>query len=129
MKVTGFAHYNLRAPRQLLDELLLFYTQVVGLKQGERPPFARFGYWLYAGPQDVLHLTEASLDEDRSTRAVTTFDHASFNCTGRKAYEQRLERHALQFEVSHVPQTGRVQLFLKDPASNGVELNFSRDDA
>ena len=40
MKVTGFAHYNLRAPRQLLDELLLFYTQGVGLKQRERPPVA-----------------------------------------------------------------------------------------
>ena len=129
MQITGFAHYNLRAPRELLDKLLLFYTEVVGLKQGERPPFARFGYWLYAGPQDVLHLTQASSDEDRSTQAVTSFDHASFNCTGRKAFEQNLVRHGVQFVMSYVPQTDRVQLFLKDPAGNGVELVFLAADA
>ena len=128
MPITGFAHYNLRAPRQLLDELLLFYTQVVGLEQGERPPFLRFGYWLYAGPQDVLHLTEASADEGRSTHTATTFDHASFNCTGRKALEQKLLRCGVPFSICHVPQTGRVQLFLKDPAGNGLELIFSGAD-
>lgn len=128
MKVTSFAHYNLRAPRQLLDELLLFYTQVVGLEQGERPPFLRFGYWLYAGSQDVLHLTEASADEGRSAHTATTFDHASFNCTGRRGFEQKLLRCGVPFSISHAPQTGRVQLFLKDPAGNGVELIFSAAD-
>ena len=128
MQVDGFAHYNLRAPRQLLDELFSFYSEVVGLKLGERPPFTRFGYWLYVGSQDVLHLTQASSDENRSTHAVTTFDHASFNCTGRKAFEQKLVCHGVQFEVSQVPQTGRFQLFFKDPAGNGVELNFPEAD-
>jgi hypothetical protein len=30
--------------------------------------------------------------------------------------------------VAHVPVTGQVQLFFKDPAGNGVELNFSVAD-
>ena len=88
MRIIDFIHYNLRAPRDLLDALRSFYTEVVGLEQGERPPFTRFGYWLYAGSQDVLHLTEASPEEIRSVEAVTTFDHASFNCTGRKEIER-----------------------------------------
>jgi hypothetical protein len=34
MSVTGLNHYNLCAPRQLLDELRHFYVAVVGLVSG-----------------------------------------------------------------------------------------------
>ena len=33
----------------MLDELRDFYRDVVGLTVGDRPPFRRFGYWLYSG--------------------------------------------------------------------------------
>ena len=59
MPAIGFSHYNLRAPRALLDELREFYCDVVGLELGARPPFRSFGYWLYAGGHPVLHLSEA----------------------------------------------------------------------
>jgi hypothetical protein len=62
MSILGFSHY-LRAPRELLDTLCTFYTEVVGLKVGERPLFASVGYWPYAAQQDVLHLTEARSDD------------------------------------------------------------------
>jgi catechol-2,3-dioxygenase len=129
MNILSFSHYNLRAPRELLDALCSFYTEVVGLRVGRRPPFMSFGYWLYAGQQDVLHLTEARNDEVRSIEATTTFDHAAFNCTGREKYEIALAQRGVKYEVSHVPQTGQVQLFFKDPAGNGVELNFTSTDA
>ena len=58
MPVLGLSHFNLRASRPLLDKLKDFYVDVVGLRPGFRPPFQRFGYWLYAGDSDVLHLTE-----------------------------------------------------------------------
>ena len=72
MSILSFSHYNLRAPRELLDTLCSFYTEVVGLRVGERPLFISFGYWLYAGQKDVLHLTEARNDEVRSIEATTT---------------------------------------------------------
>jgi catechol-2,3-dioxygenase len=129
MITTGFSHYNLRAPRELLDQLWSFYCQVVGLVVGHRPPFASFGYWLYAGDRDILHLTESAPGEARSIESVTTFDHAAFKCTGRSEFERKLAQHGITYEVARVPQTGEVQLFFKDPACNGVELNFIRDDA
>ena len=127
MKITGFSHYNLRAPRELLDVLCAFYVDVTGLRLGTRPPFASFGYWLYAGEQDVLHLTQANPNELRTATdplAPNTFDHAAFNCTGRTAFEQKLSDSGIAFELAEVPLTGQVQLFFKDPAGNGVELNF-----
>jgi len=93
MPVQGFDHYSLRADRLTLDRLTLdrltldrlrdFYRDVVGLTVSERPPFRRFGYWLYSGGErPVLHLSLADDREERPS-AVNTFAHAAFNCTGR----------------------------------------------
>ena len=124
MPATGFSHYNLRAPRALLDELRDFYRDVVGLEAGHRPSFQSFGYWLYAGGQAVLHLSEAGAGENRPAAPAGTFDHAAFRCTGREAYEITLSRRGIAYRVANVPGTGTAQVFFKDPAGNGVELNF-----
>jgi catechol-2,3-dioxygenase len=128
MPIRGFDHYNLRAPRALLDELRDFYRDVVGLTVGERPPFRRFGYWLYAGTRPVLHLSEADAQEHRSRNVLTTFAHAAFECTDRAAFERRLEERGIRYRVDRVPLTNQVQLFFQDPAGNGVELQFDAPD-
>jgi catechol 2,3-dioxygenase-like lactoylglutathione lyase family enzyme len=129
MALIGFAHYNIRASRDLLERLRAFYCDVVGLRVGSRPEFSNFGYWLYAGTQDLLHLTEAGEGDVRSVDARPTFDHVAFNCAGRIEYERRLADHGISHEVATVPGTGQVQFFLKDPGGNGVELNFAANDA
>lgn len=128
MTVTAFSHYNLRADRATLDGLRDFYVNVVGLRPGERPPFASFGYWLYAGPQDVLHLSEARPQEQRDITARNTFDHVAFACTDLQATMARLQQLKVPFSCADVPLTGQRQLFFSDPAGNGVELNFARDE-
>jgi len=125
MPVRAFDHYNLRAPRALLDELCAFYRDVVGLAVGPRPPFRRFGYWLYAGERPVLHLGEADAGEVCDAQVVGTFNHASFDCTGRREFEVRLAARGIEYRTAHVPLTGHAQLFFRDPASNGVELQFA----
>lgn len=125
MSTLGFNHYNLRAPRELMDKLKAFYCEVVGLTQGPRPPFDSFGYWLYAGDQCLLHLSQAQSDEVRLTHVVTTFDHVAFNCTGRVEMEERLKRHHIEFRIGRVPALGITQLFFSDPAGNGIELSFA----
>lgn len=128
MPVIGFGHYNLRASRALLDELRDFYCDVVGLTVGDRPPFRSFGYWLYAGENAVLHLSEAGPEEDRPAQPAGTFDHAAFRCTDRAAYERKLTSQGIQYRVAIVPATQQLQIFLTDPAGNGVELNFANQE-
>jgi catechol-2,3-dioxygenase len=127
MPVRGFSHYNLRAPRETLDRLQGFYCDVVGLTVGDRPPFTFHGYWLYAADRPVLHLAEAGPAEARSFGGAGTFDHAAFECDDRAGFEARLTALGIPFRMARVPQTGQVQLFLKDPAGNGVELNFATE--
>ena len=128
MSVRGFDHYNLRAARPVLEELRDFYRDVVGLTVGERPPFRRFGYWLYAGDTAVLHLSEADETETRSRTAVTTFAHAAFNCTGRAEFERRLKALGIPYRTARVPLLNIAQLFFHDPAGNGVELQFDASE-
>ena len=128
MPTLGLNHYNLRAPRETLDRLRDFYAEVVGLVEGQRPPFGNFGYWLYAGERPVLHLSEASPGEVHAAHVDGTFNHAAFDCLGRADTEARLARLGVPYKTAVVPLTGLVQLFLQDPMGNGVELNFSRDD-
>jgi len=124
MKTIAFGHLNLRAPRKLLDELFAFYTGVVGLEPGARPPFSRFGYWLYCDGRDIVHLIEASPDENRATGVTTTIDHVAFACEGYTECVQRLQQSGMHFDCASVPLTGQRQLVLRDPAGNKVELNF-----
>jgi len=124
LPATGFNHYNLRAPRALLDELKDFYCEVLGLTIGERPAFRSFGYWLYAGGRDVLHLSETAPGEVRATHVATTFDHVAFTCTDPVGMEEILVDRRIEFGERFIDQTGTKQIFFRDPAGNGVELNF-----
>ena len=124
MQVLSIDHYNLKAERELLDRLRDFYTAIVGLREGERPPFDRFGYWLYAGDQAVLHLGEKRADENCQTFVDGTFDHVSFRCRDLTGYQDRLRRASLEYRLAQVPGSGVFQIFLADPAGNGVELIF-----
>jgi catechol-2,3-dioxygenase len=129
MPVETFDHYNLRAAQPLLDELLEFYRDVIGLTLGERPPFRRFGYWLYAGGRPVLHLAEADFGETCAKDAAGTFNHASFSCTDLSGFEAHLAARGVEWRTARVPLIGQIQLFVRDPAGNGVELNFAADEA
>mgnify|MGYP003585796804 FL=1 len=125
MPVAGLNHFNLRAPPALLEELRRFYVEVIGLEEGPRPPFRSRGHWLYAQGRDILHLTEAAPDEARATHAATTFDHIALSCTDADAMQARLRRHGIDYSVDDVPSTSQKQVFLRDPAGNGIELNFA----
>lgn len=125
MPAIGLNHYNLRAPRGLLEALRDFYCDVVGLEVGERPPFQSFGYWLYAGKDAVLHLVEIRPGEVRATHTPTTFDHAAFTCTDFTGMRKHLVNLNIEHHVQEVPLTGQKQIFFSDPAGNGVELNFA----
>jgi catechol-2,3-dioxygenase len=125
MTTRGINHINLRAPRALLDKLKFFYCEVIGLHVGSRPPFSSFGYWLYAGDQAILHLSQALPDENQATHIRTTLDHVALDCSDRFDVEGTLKRHGVPYRTALVPATNQVQLFLEDPAGNRIELNFA----
>lgn len=130
--IGGLNHINFRAPADMVERLRAFYCEVIGLREGPRPPFPSRGYWLYAGDRDLLHLTilpsDAEIATATSPPAAGTgwFDHVAFTGVDRVESIRRLEAAGIAYEIDEVSMVGQVQIFLTDPAGMGVELNFAQ---
>ena len=124
MPVTEINHLNLRAPRDMMHVLKDFYCNVVGLRVGPRAGSSSYGFWLYIGDNDVLHLSESQAGVEPLTHVVTTFDHVSFSCTDDVAMEAHLKEHGVPFTIRMHPAIRVKQINFKDPVGNGIELNF-----
>lgn len=121
MTIGSIHHVNIRARREDIARLRQFYCEIVGLRQGWRPPFASRGYWLYADEEPVLHLVES--DDAAPAGGV---DHIAFHCAGLEPIIERLRNHGIEFSLTQVPVLGDTQLLFRDPLGIGVELTVSK---
>ena len=58
MSIARLDHYLVLA--EDLEATRDFYTEVLGLEVGPRPPFGFVGYWLYAAGHACVHLADAA---------------------------------------------------------------------
>jgi catechol 2,3-dioxygenase-like lactoylglutathione lyase family enzyme len=125
METLGLNHFNITAPHGLLEKVRDFYVEVLGLALGERPGFSRNGFWLYAGQLPIVHLTAGDEGDIRvNGETLPCFvDHIAFSCRGLPGLILRLKHLNLPYEVVEKPS--QVQVFVRDPAGVGVELNFA----
>ena len=121
--ILSINHIQLVAEKDLVIQLRDFYCNVVGLTEGFRPAFERFGFWLYIGDKDVLHLITPKEDDGRSLQK-SSFDHVAFKTDHYQDVLQKLRRLNIPFDEKPIPGMSAHQIFLKDPAGNRVELNF-----
>lgn len=120
MRVLGLNHVNIAGPLALLERCRDFYVEILGMTDGPRPRFRSRGFWLYAGDQPVIHLSE----RDRETTGTSALDHFAFTCEGLEEMMARLREHDIEFELDPPREGKRAQLFLEDPAGVSLELNF-----
>jgi glyoxylase I family protein len=123
--IQGLNHYNLRSDPETMEALKEFYTKIVGLKLGFRPPFKSNGYWLYAGNKDILHLSETKNDEKKDHHVNSTFDHMAFSAEDIEKFSEKLKANNIDFYYREVPEIGTKQIFFKDIVGNGIELIFT----
>lgn len=126
--IIGLNHYNLRASPDVIEELKIFYENIVGLRVGIRPSFSNGGYWLYAGKKDVLHLSWSKNGNVNQINTISTFDHMAFTATDIGEVKKKLKLNKINFSERELPEIGTKQIFFKDPAGNGIELIFPLED-
>lgn len=123
MPVTEINHVNFRTDRETMYLLKDFYCNIIGLTVGKRVSSKSYGYWLYIGDNDVVHLAEYKTPTPPALNVHGTYDHVSFTFTDMPAMEAHLTAKNIAFS-SRVLANGVRQINMKDPAGNGVELNF-----
>lgn len=123
MPLTEINHVNFRTDRETMHMLRDFYCDILGLTAGKRVASTTYGYWLYIGDNDVVHLAEYKTPEPPLLNVHGTYDHVSFTCTDMPAMEAHLKNNNIAY-TTRTLANGIRQINLKDPAGNGVELNF-----
>jgi len=121
--ILSIIHIQLVAEKELVLQLRDFYCDVIGLTEGFRPAFERFGFWLYIGDKDVLHIITPKKDDGRSAKK-SSFDHIAFKTSNYVGVLEKLKSLNISFEEKLIPGMKAHQIFLRDPAGNRVELNF-----
>ena len=121
--ILSINHIQLVAEKDLVIQLRDFYCDVVGLTEGFRPAFERFGFWLYIRDKDVLHLITPKEGDGRSLQK-SSFDHVAFKAGNYQVVLKKLQSLNVPFQEKAIPGMTAHQIFLFDPAGNRVELNF-----
>lgn len=124
MGLSHLDHYNIEVVN--LDETIKFYCDVLGLKQGFRPPIARPGAWLYAeSGHPSIHLLADSGNTKSNTGCL---HHICFAATDKAKVRDRLVAAGIPFNVVVLPRVNNTQFFMQDPNGINVELNFPPEE-
>jgi catechol 2,3-dioxygenase-like lactoylglutathione lyase family enzyme len=123
MAITEMNHFTILTDD--LERTRAFYVELLGLREGWRPPLGIPGAWLYAGERPVLHVIAGRpLPVER--RGV--LDHMAFSATDLAGVTARLEAAAIPYDLGRQPESNVWQLFLSDPNGARVELDFAASE-
>jgi catechol 2,3-dioxygenase-like lactoylglutathione lyase family enzyme len=110
-----------------LEATRRFYVDVIGLRDGERPPFGFPGLWLYVDDTPVIHVIGLTGADERVSGGGSV-DHIAFRVDGLAQMRERIGRENIVTEAV-VPRTGDTQIFVHDPNGVRLELNFAASPA
>ncbi|WP_342650821.1 VOC family protein [Pseudomonas sp. REB1044] len=142
MALHTLAHYSIRTTD--LQASRRFYIDVMGLREGYRPPFDFPGVWLYLGDDEqqfgVVHIIGIDADNPHGlldylggasdqAEGTGTLDHIAFLATDLQGFHQRLKAAGHRWRDRLVPSLGLHQLFVEDPSGVTLELNFPASEA
>ena len=104
--------------------LAKFYTAVLGLKAGPRPPVRSPGVWLYLDDIPLLHLNERD-HEPSATNTRPGIHHFALTASGLDHFLRHLREHKVAYHVQVVPKLQTRLVKLTDPDGNHLEILFN----
>jgi catechol 2,3-dioxygenase-like lactoylglutathione lyase family enzyme len=143
MSIRKLGHYSIRTGD--LAASRRFYTDVLELKEGFRPPFNFPGIWFYLGGDEddfgVVHIIGIDANDrqglkdylgdkdEASLFGSGAVDHVAFLASGLSAMRHKLSRQGVPFKERSVPSMGLHQVFITDPSGVTIEMNYPHDEA
>jgi len=118
--LTGLNHVNVRTHR--LAEMIAFYRDVLGMRQGPRPGFSFGGAWMYVAEQPVVHLV--SVDVAPVPGDSLRLQHFAFAAQDKAGFLAHLEALAVPYRVGRLEDFKITQINVQDPDGNFLHVDF-----
>ena len=123
MTINGMNHFTVLASD--LEKSKAFYIEVLGFREGDRPPLPLPGAWLYCGDRAILHIMAG---RPLPAEAQGVIDHMAFTASHLQAVIDTLNQHKIKFDLRRLPGSPAWQLFCHDPDGAKVELDFAASE-
>ncbi len=101
-----------------------FWTKVIGLEVGERPPFPFDGLWLYSEGTPFVHVAK----QKEASFGHGSIAHLAFEGADYKELILRLKQSKHPYTEKNVPLSGERQVFIAGPDGVTVEMLFSLNE-
>lgn len=130
MRVNALDHVNIVTER--LADTVRFFAEVLDLEPRDPPPplDPALARWMYdAAGRPIFHLSSpgALLDEVRNlvrSKDSGPVHHIALDCSGHDQMVERLGELGVEFHLNHVEAIDLRQIFVRDPNSILIELNY-----
>jgi catechol 2,3-dioxygenase-like lactoylglutathione lyase family enzyme/GNAT superfamily N-acetyltransferase len=126
VKIEKLDHVNIRTTN--LDTLIEWYTNVLGLRRGDRPDFPIPGAWMYADNQAVVHLIGIDSEPGIGSDKPLKLEHFAFSASGKLQFEEKLNDMNEHYRCGEIPDFNLVQYNLWDPDGNHIHIDFALDE-
>jgi catechol 2,3-dioxygenase-like lactoylglutathione lyase family enzyme len=124
MALKSLDHVNVRTSR--LDEMRSFYREVMGMREGARPPFSFGGAWMYVADRPVVHLVQVT--KPPSYQGELSLEHFAFAAEGLAEFLRRLGAAKIPYHITEPPNAGIKQVNVNDPEGNHIHVDFSAEE-
>lgn len=115
-------HVNIRTAN--LEAMTHWYTDVLGLTEGWRPPFQFPGAWLYAGDDAIVHIVAVDA-EPGSDPGDLKLEHFAIRGDDLAEMRARLAATGTPAREVEVPGTTILQINIHDPDGNHIHVDFN----
>ncbi len=124
MALKSLDHVNVRTSR--LDEMREFYRDVLGMREGARPPFSFGGAWMYVADRPVVHLVQVATPP--SFRGELSLEHFAFAAEGLAEFQRKLDAAKVPYHITEPPAARIKQVNVNDPEGNHIHVDFSAEE-
>jgi catechol 2,3-dioxygenase-like lactoylglutathione lyase family enzyme len=126
MQIRKLDHVNIRTAQ--LDTMIDWYTNILGMRSGDRPNFPFPGAWMYAGDVAAVHLVGIHGAPGAGSEVDLKFEHFAFSATGGAKFEAKLQQKGMQYQRADIPEANLYQINLWDANGNHIHLDFPADE-
>ena len=102
-----------------------FYSNILGLRPGARPPFRFGGAWLYCGERAAVHLVEVPKAPNAGEPRI---EHFAFQAVALSEFLAHLRERDVAYRISIVPGLELRQVNIHDPDGNHIEIAFAAEE-